>query len=90
MGLNTWFKALWLEKIALKQYNQMTSFLVPPCALAQEKKTLPLPSEGPRLPVPSIYTVVVMNPKLTTSLPGLASALHLLNLFSLDVFVLHL
>lgn len=72
MGLNTWFKALWLEKIALKQYNQMTSFLVPPCALAQERKTLPLPSEGPRLPVPSIYTIVVMNPKLTTSLPGLA------------------
>lgn len=61
----------------------MTSFLVPPCALAQEGKTLPLPSEGPRLPVPSIYTVVIMNPKLTTSSPCLGLALDLPNLFSL-------
>lgn len=69
-----WFKYLaWgalLERTGLKQCKQMTSFLVPPCALAQERKTLPLPSEGPRLPVPSIYTVVVMSPNLTTSLPA--------------------
>lgn len=68
----------------------MTSVIVPPCALAQERKTLPLPSEGPRLPVPSIYKIVVMNPKLTTSLPGLVLALHLLNIFSLYVFIVHL
>lgn len=83
MDLNTWLKALWLEKIAFKQYKQMTSFLVPPCALAQERKTLPLPPEGPRLPVPSIYTVVVMSPALTTSLPAIAWALRCLNLLLL-------